>query len=93
MQVLQVYFAGQNSLILIQFFTSYIEMLLVLMYYLLTILIEFLDLVAVFICCCILQAGMAVVSFITWKTDMLVLGDVDGNLNLWDLKAKVSRYR
>lgn len=37
------------------------------------------------------ETGMGVVSCITWKTDMLVLGDVDGNLNLWDLKAKVSR--
>ena len=35
---------------------------------------------------------MGQVTYITWKTDLLVLGDVDGNINLWDLKAKVSRY-
>ena len=34
---------------------------------------------------------MGIVSYITWKGDMLVLGDIDGNVNFWDLKAKVSR--
>jgi len=37
------------------------------------------------------EAGMSTISYIAWKTDILVLGDIDGNLNLWDLKAKVSR--
>lgn len=34
---------------------------------------------------------MGAISYIAWKKDILVLGDVDGNLNLWDLKGKVSR--
>eukprot|EP00795_Rhopilema_esculentum_P012339 gene12339-2990_t len=37
------------------------------------------------------ESGMSAVTFIAWKTDLLVLGDVDGNLNLWDLKGKLSR--
>ncbi|KAG8540564.1 hypothetical protein GDO81_019046, partial [Engystomops pustulosus] len=34
---------------------------------------------------------MGSISCIAWKGDNLVLGDVDGNLNFWDLKARVSR--
>ena len=34
---------------------------------------------------------MGVVTFITWKGDLLMLGDADGNLNIWDLKGKASR--
>jgi len=37
------------------------------------------------------EAGMGTVSYITWKQDVLVLGDIDGNVNFWDLKGKVSR--
>ena len=35
---------------------------------------------------------MGSITSIAWKAETLVLGDVDGNLNLWDLKARVSRY-
>jgi len=35
---------------------------------------------------------MGTVSYIAWKQDILVLGDVDGNVNFWDLKGKVSKY-
>ena len=35
---------------------------------------------------------MGSISCIAWKAETMVLGDVDGNLNLWDLKARVSRY-
>ena len=34
---------------------------------------------------------MGSITSIAWKGETLVLGDVDGNLNLWDLKAKLSR--
>jgi hypothetical protein len=34
---------------------------------------------------------MGSITCIAWKAETLVLGDVDGNLNLWDLKARVSR--
>ena len=34
---------------------------------------------------------MGSITCIAWKGDTMVLGDVDGNLNLWDLKARVSR--
>ncbi|XP_074640587.1 WD repeat-containing protein 11-like isoform X2 [Tubulanus polymorphus] len=37
------------------------------------------------------DGGMGSITSIAWKGDMMVLGDVDGNLNLWDLKARVSR--
>ncbi|XP_013774548.1 WD repeat-containing protein 11-like [Limulus polyphemus] len=37
------------------------------------------------------DAGMGTITCIAWKSDHIVLGDVDGNLNLWDLKNKVSR--
>ncbi|XP_078500058.1 WD repeat-containing protein 11 isoform X1 [Lissotriton helveticus] len=35
--------------------------------------------------------SMGSITCIAWKGDTLVLGDVDGNLNFWDLKARVSR--
>lgn len=38
-----------------------------------------------------LQGGMGSITCIAWKGETMVLGDVDGNLNLWDLKARVSR--
>jgi hypothetical protein len=34
---------------------------------------------------------MGAITSIAWKGETLVLGDVDGNLNLWDLKNRVSR--
>ncbi|XP_075922520.1 WD repeat-containing protein 11 isoform X1 [Petromyzon marinus] len=37
------------------------------------------------------DASMGSISSIAWKGDVLVLGDSDGNLNFWDLKAKLSR--
>uniref|UniRef100_A0A5F9D790 WD repeat domain 11 n=1 Tax=Oryctolagus cuniculus TaxID=9986 RepID=A0A5F9D790_RABIT len=35
--------------------------------------------------------SMGSITCIAWKGDTLVLGDVDGNLNFWDLKGRVSR--
>ncbi|XP_075072416.1 WD repeat-containing protein 11 [Mixophyes fleayi] len=37
------------------------------------------------------DGSMGSISCIAWKGDILVLGDVDGNLNFWDLKGRVSR--
>ncbi|XP_061491804.1 WD repeat-containing protein 11 isoform X2 [Rhineura floridana] len=37
------------------------------------------------------DGSMGSITCIAWKGDILVLGDVDGNLNFWDLKARVSR--
>uniref|UniRef100_H3AKR3 WD repeat-containing protein 11 n=1 Tax=Latimeria chalumnae TaxID=7897 RepID=H3AKR3_LATCH len=37
------------------------------------------------------DGSMGSISCIAWKGDTLVLGDVDGNLNFWDLKARLSR--
>ncbi|XP_016422640.1 WD repeat-containing protein 11 [Sinocyclocheilus rhinocerous] len=37
------------------------------------------------------DGSMGSIACITWKGDTLVLGDVDGNLNFWDLKARLSR--
>ncbi|CAH2322762.1 WD repeat-containing 11 [Pelobates cultripes] len=37
------------------------------------------------------DGSMGSISCIAWKGDHLVLGDVDGNLNFWDLKGRVSR--
>ncbi|XP_006025195.1 WD repeat-containing protein 11, partial [Alligator sinensis] len=37
------------------------------------------------------DGNMGSITCIAWKGDTLVLGDVDGNLNFWDLKARVSR--
>lgn len=39
------------------------------------------------------QGSMGSIACIAWKGDTLVLGDVDGNLNFWDLKARLSRYK
>ncbi|KAG8135544.1 hypothetical protein E2320_008555 [Naja naja] len=35
------------------------------------------------------DGSMGSITCIAWKGDTLVLGDVDGNLNFWDLKARV----
>jgi hypothetical protein len=40
----------------------------------------------------VLQGSMGSITCIAWKGDTLVLGDMDGNLNFWDLKGRVSRY-
>uniref|UniRef100_A0A8C7LNZ9 WD repeat-containing protein 11 n=1 Tax=Oncorhynchus mykiss TaxID=8022 RepID=A0A8C7LNZ9_ONCMY len=37
------------------------------------------------------DGSMGSIACIAWKGDTLVLGDVDGNLNFWDLKARLSR--
>ncbi|KAM4703755.1 WD repeat-containing protein 11 [Rhinophrynus dorsalis] len=37
------------------------------------------------------DGSMGSISCIAWKGDTLVLGDVDGNLNFWDLKGRLSR--
>ena len=37
------------------------------------------------------DASMGSITGIAWKSETLVLSDVDGNINLWDLKARVSR--
>ncbi|KAM9133288.1 WD repeat-containing protein 11 isoform 1-T1 [Pangshura tecta] len=37
------------------------------------------------------DGSMGSITCIAWKGDTLVLGDVDGNLNFWDLKGRVSR--
>ncbi|CAL8300204.1 unnamed protein product [Merluccius merluccius] len=37
------------------------------------------------------DGSMGSIGCIAWKGDTLVLGDVDGNLNFWDLKARLSR--
>ncbi|XP_075791464.1 WD repeat-containing protein 11 isoform X1 [Pelodiscus sinensis] len=37
------------------------------------------------------DGSMGIITCIAWKGDVLVLGDVDGNLNFWDLKARMSR--
>uniref|UniRef100_A0A8C8DL20 WD repeat-containing protein 11 n=1 Tax=Oryzias sinensis TaxID=183150 RepID=A0A8C8DL20_9TELE len=37
------------------------------------------------------DGSMGSITCIAWKGDTLVLGDVDGNLNFWDLKARLSR--
>ena len=42
--------------------------------------------------CTVFQGSMGCITCIAWKGETLVLGDVDGNLNLWELKARVSRY-
>ncbi|CAN8021726.1 unnamed protein product [Ixodes persulcatus] len=38
-----------------------------------------------------MQAGMASITSIAWKSDYIVLGDADGTLTVWDLKGKVLR--
>eukprot|EP00117_Sycon_ciliatum_P023491 scpid39681/ scgid1226/ WD repeat-containing protein 11; Bromodomain and WD repeat-containing protein 2; WD repeat-containing protein 15 len=37
------------------------------------------------------EGSINTVSSITWKGEKLVLGDIDGNLHIWDLKGKVSK--
>ncbi|XP_072042557.1 WD repeat-containing protein 11-like isoform X2 [Amphiura filiformis] len=37
------------------------------------------------------ETSLGTITCITWKGETLVLGDVDGNLSIWDLKAKISR--
>ncbi|XP_071948596.1 WD repeat-containing protein 11-like [Antedon mediterranea] len=37
------------------------------------------------------ESGMGSVTCIAWKQDLMVLGDTEGNLNLWDIKGKISR--
>ncbi|XP_074856629.1 WD repeat-containing protein 11 isoform X1 [Carettochelys insculpta] len=37
------------------------------------------------------DGSMGSITCIAWKGDTLVLGDIDGNLNFWDLKGRVSR--
>lgn len=34
---------------------------------------------------------MGMISCIAWKMDHIILGDVDGNLNFWNLKKKNCR--
>ena len=40
----------------------------------------------------VFQSGMGAISWLAWKGDYLVFGDADGQLCLWDLKAKQARY-
>ncbi|KAM9325042.1 WD repeat-containing protein 11 [Gastrophryne carolinensis] len=37
------------------------------------------------------DGSMGSISCMAWKGDTLVLGDVDGNMNFWDLKGRMSR--
>ena len=37
------------------------------------------------------EGGMGNVTAVTWKGDVLALGDNEGGVSLWDLKNKVSR--
>ena len=37
------------------------------------------------------QSTLGVVTCIAWKGDLLVLSDVDGNLSIWELKARITR--
>jgi len=37
------------------------------------------------------DGGMGSITSIAWKAETLILSDVDGNLNIWDLRAKMSR--
>lgn len=37
------------------------------------------------------ESGMGSVTWLTWKGDYLAFGDADGQLCIWDLKAKTSR--
>ena len=38
------------------------------------------------------DSGLGSITCMTWKGETLVMGDADGNLGIWDLKARVSRY-
>ncbi|CAH3181969.1 unnamed protein product [Porites lobata] len=37
------------------------------------------------------DSSLGLVTYIAWKGDLLVLSDVDGNLSIWELKARVTR--
>ncbi|XP_072335440.1 WD repeat-containing protein 11 [Scyliorhinus torazame] len=37
------------------------------------------------------DGSMGTITCLAWKADVLILGDVDGNVNFWDLKARLSR--
>ncbi|XP_033632855.1 WD repeat-containing protein 11-like isoform X3 [Asterias rubens] len=37
------------------------------------------------------DSGLGSITCMTWKGETLVMGDADGNLGIWDLKARVSR--
>ena len=37
------------------------------------------------------QSTLGIVTYVAWKGDYLVLSDVDGNLSIWELKARVTR--
>lgn len=39
----------------------------------------------------LLDGSMGSIICIVWKGDILVFGDMDGNLNFWDLKGRVFR--
>lgn len=42
-------------------------------------------------CSVVFQPGVGTVTCIAFKNDQIVQGDVDGMLNIWDLKARTSR--
>lgn len=37
------------------------------------------------------ESSLTTISCIAWKGETLVMADSDGNLGVWDLKAKISR--
>lgn len=37
------------------------------------------------------DSTLGLVTYIAWKGDLLVLSDVDGNLSIWELKARITR--
>ncbi|XP_013381759.1 WD repeat-containing protein 11 isoform X1 [Lingula anatina] len=37
------------------------------------------------------ENGMGSITSLAWKSDTMVMGDVDGNLNIWDLRARLSK--
>ena len=37
------------------------------------------------------ESGMGTITWVAWKADFLVFGDADGQLCVWDLRAKTSR--
>lgn len=37
------------------------------------------------------DSTLGIVTYVAWKGDYLVLSDVDGNLSIWELKARVTR--
>jgi hypothetical protein len=42
-------------------------------------------------CSFVFQPGVGTVTCIAFKNDQIVQGDVEGMLNIWDLKARTSR--